>query len=63
MALNNGGPSPWGNPRPGGPWGTPPPGPAVLPPSVPTVPALLSITATLALLLLLFDGLLLWSLL
>lgn len=27
MALNNGGPSPWGNPRPGGPWGTPPPGP------------------------------------
>ena len=26
MALNNGGPSPWGNPRPGGPWGTPPPG-------------------------------------
>ncbi len=25
MALNNGGPSPWGNPRPGGPWGTPPP--------------------------------------
>jgi len=27
MALNNGGPSPWGNPRPGGPWGSPPPGP------------------------------------
>ncbi|MBK1658709.1 FtsH protease activity modulator HflK [Paracraurococcus ruber] len=27
MALNNGGPSPWGNPRPGGPWGTPPPNP------------------------------------
>ncbi|WP_149541365.1 FtsH protease activity modulator HflK [Siccirubricoccus phaeus] len=27
MALNNGGPSPWGNPRPGGPWGTPPPSP------------------------------------
>ena len=27
MALNNGGPSPWGNPRPGGPWGTPPPTP------------------------------------
>ncbi len=27
MALNSGGPSPWGNPRPGGPWGTPPPGP------------------------------------
>ena len=26
MALNNGGPSPWGNPRPGGPWGSPPPG-------------------------------------
>ncbi len=25
MALNSGGPSPWGNPRPGGPWGTPPP--------------------------------------
>ncbi len=25
MALNTGGPSPWGNPRPGGPWGTPPP--------------------------------------
>jgi membrane protease subunit HflK len=25
MALNNGGPSPWGNPRPGGPWGSPPP--------------------------------------
>jgi membrane protease subunit HflK len=25
MALNNGGPSPWGNPRPGGPWGAPPP--------------------------------------
>ncbi|NOG72322.1 FtsH protease activity modulator HflK [Roseicella sp. DB1501] len=24
MALNNGGPSPWGNPRPGGPWGSPP---------------------------------------
>jgi membrane protease subunit HflK len=23
----SGGPSPWGNPRPGGPWGTPPPGP------------------------------------
>ena len=29
MALNNGGPSPWGNPRPGGPWGSPPPGPPV----------------------------------
>ncbi len=30
MAWNNGGPSPWGNPRPGGggPWGTPPPGPS-----------------------------------
>ena len=27
MALNNGGPSPWGNPRPGGPWGSPPPTP------------------------------------
>jgi membrane protease subunit HflK len=29
MALNNGGPSPWGNPRPGGggPWGSPPPPP------------------------------------
>jgi membrane protease subunit HflK len=27
MALNNGGPNPWGNPRPGGPWGSPPPGP------------------------------------
>ncbi len=27
MAFNNGGPSPWGNPRPGGPWGSPPPGP------------------------------------
>lgn len=30
MAWNNGGPSPWGNPRPGGgggPWGSPPPGP------------------------------------
>lgn len=30
MAWNNGGPSPWGNPRPpgngGGPWGNPPPG-------------------------------------
>lgn len=26
MALNSGGPSPWGNPRPGGPWGAPPPG-------------------------------------
>ena len=26
MALNSGGPSPWGNPRPGGPWGSPPPG-------------------------------------
>jgi len=26
MAWNNsGGPSPWGNPRPGGPWGSPPP--------------------------------------
>jgi modulator of FtsH protease HflK len=25
MALNSGGPSPWGNPRPGGPWGAPPP--------------------------------------
>ncbi len=26
MAWNNsGGPSPWGNPRPGGPWGAPPP--------------------------------------
>ena len=25
MALNNGGPSPWGNPRPGGPWGAPQP--------------------------------------
>jgi membrane protease subunit HflK len=25
MALNTGGPSPWGNPRPGGPWGAPPP--------------------------------------
>ena len=28
MALNNGGPSPWGNPRPGGPWGSPPADPA-----------------------------------
>jgi len=31
MALNTGGPNPWGNPRPGGqpggPWGSPPPGP------------------------------------
>ncbi|MGG5823292.1 FtsH protease activity modulator HflK [Falsiroseomonas sp. HW251] len=28
MAWNNsGGPSPWGNPRPGGPWGSPPPPP------------------------------------
>jgi modulator of FtsH protease HflK len=27
MALNSGGPNPWGNPRPGGPWGSPPPNP------------------------------------
>ncbi len=27
MALNSGGPNPWGNPRPGGPWGSPPPSP------------------------------------
>jgi hypothetical protein len=62
-----------GNPDPTGPASTvyrlrlaqpaPPPGPAVIPPPAPTAPPLLSITATLALLLLLFDGLLLWSIL